>query len=253
MASSQFRDALRQIHRLFTVGAVAALSDASLVRRFADGRDEEAFGALVARHGPMVLSVCQALLRDPRDVEDAFQATFLVLVRRAGSVRVDGSLGGWLYRVASRIALQARADAARRRARESPRRGDRGDRGGRRDARRGPGPRASRGDRPSPGIVPAGGRALRPRRDDPGAGRPRTPLRRGDPAPPTGRRPGTSAGPGSNAAACAPAVRHCRRRPLRSRPPGPSFERHPAPRSCRPDWRRFGHVVGRHWPPRLWL
>ncbi len=118
MASSQFRDALSQIHRLFTVGAVAGLSDASLLRRFQTGRDNEAFGAIVARHGPMVLSVCQNLLRDPSDVEDAFQATFLILVRQAGRVRVDGSLGGWLYRVAYRVALRARFDGVRRRARE---------------------------------------------------------------------------------------------------------------------------------------
>ena len=137
MASAQFRDALRQIHRLFSVGTVAGLSDASLLGRFAAGRDEEAFAALVARHGPMVLSVCQGLLRDPRDVEDAFQATFLVLVRRAGSVWVDDSLGGWLHRVAYRVALQARGDAAASAGQGASGHGDGRDRGagpGRRNA-----------------------------------------------------------------------------------------------------------------------
>ena len=66
---------------------------------------EAAFAVLVARHGPMVLGVCRRALRDPDDVADAFQATFLVLVRKAGSVRVDDSLGRWLYGVSRRVAV----------------------------------------------------------------------------------------------------------------------------------------------------
>ncbi len=118
MARAPIGDTLRQIGRLFAGGAVAGQSDAALLRRFVAERDEEAFAGLVARHGPMVLAVCRGALRDPGDLEDAFQATFLVLVRRAGSIWVDESLGGWLYRVARRVALRANADAIKRRARE---------------------------------------------------------------------------------------------------------------------------------------
>ena len=78
------------------------------------GRDESAFEALVARHGPMVLGVCRQLLRDPNDVDDAFQATFLVLVRKAGTLRRCDLLGNWLYGVAYRVALRARSLTARR-------------------------------------------------------------------------------------------------------------------------------------------
>ena len=87
----------------------AAAEDATLAA-------EAAFEALVARHGPMVLGVCRRALADPDDVEDAFQATFLVLVRRARSVRVGDSLGRWLYGVARRVAAKARARSERARA-----------------------------------------------------------------------------------------------------------------------------------------
>ena len=66
----------------------------------------------------MVLAVCRGVLRDPVDVEDAFQATFLILARRVGSLRVQGSLGGWLHRVAHRVAVRANVDSARRKSRE---------------------------------------------------------------------------------------------------------------------------------------
>jgi RNA polymerase sigma factor (sigma-70 family) len=108
--------ALRHIDRLFGAGTVAGLGDAELLDRFRARRDETAFAALVKRHGPMVLSVCRGVLRDPNDAEDAFQATFWVLARKARSLWVGDSLGGWLHRVAFRVALQANADAARRRA-----------------------------------------------------------------------------------------------------------------------------------------
>src|SRR5690349_19730026 len=86
-------NALRQIHCLFNEGTVAGLSDAQLLERFASRRDGAAFEALVHRHGPMVLAVCRGILKDPNDVQDAFQATFLVLVRKAGSLwAVNGSL-----------------------------------------------------------------------------------------------------------------------------------------------------------------
>src|SRR5262249_36223266 len=84
-----------------------------------DSRDEAAFSALVARHGPMVLATCRAILKHEHDVEDAFQATFLVLARKARSVRGGDALGGWLHRVAYRASIRARGAARRRRHREA--------------------------------------------------------------------------------------------------------------------------------------
>src|SRR5271166_1944012 len=118
MAGAQLGAALRQIQRLFSEGSSTGLSDTHLLNRFATRRDEAAFAAILARHGPMVLAVCRGILRDPSDAEDAFQATFLVLARKAGSAWAEGQLGGWLHKVAYRIAIRASADAARRRALE---------------------------------------------------------------------------------------------------------------------------------------
>ena len=118
MASVRRDAALRQIDRLFGEGTLAGLPDARLVERYVLHRDELAFEALVRRHGSMVLGVCRRVLEDPNDADDAFQAAFLLLARKARSIRVDGSLGGWLHRVAWRIALQVHSDAARRRVQE---------------------------------------------------------------------------------------------------------------------------------------
>src|SRR5262245_51362862 len=118
MAIETLGAALRQIDRLFTDGAVTGLSDAQLLERFVGRGDVTAFEAIVARHGPMVLSVCRGILRDPNDAEDAFQAVFLVLIKKAGSIGGRAVLGGWLYRVAHRVAIEANLAAARRRARE---------------------------------------------------------------------------------------------------------------------------------------
>jgi DNA-directed RNA polymerase specialized sigma24 family protein len=94
------------------------LTDGQLLGRFVAARDESAFAALVRRHGPMVLGVCRRVLADYHDAEDAFQATFLVLSRRCGSLRIAGSLGPWLYGVARRVASSARMAADRRRRHE---------------------------------------------------------------------------------------------------------------------------------------
>lgn len=87
--------------------------DGELLACFLASRDEAAFAALVRRHGPMVLAVCRAILCDPADAEDAFQATFLVLVRRAAVIRDRAAVGGWLYSVAGRAARRLRATARR--------------------------------------------------------------------------------------------------------------------------------------------
>jgi RNA polymerase sigma factor (sigma-70 family) len=103
---------------LFGAGTCAGLTDGELVERFRSGRDkggERAFEALVTRHGPMVLGVCRGILGDPADVHDAFQATFLVLARRAGAIRKKDSVGSWLYGVAVRVAARARVSSIRRR------------------------------------------------------------------------------------------------------------------------------------------
>src|SRR6516165_4923152 len=94
-----------------------ASTDGQLLARFVAARDEASFAALVRRHGPMVLGVCRRLLRHAQDAEDCFQATFLVLVRKASSVRRE-AVGSWLYAVAYRTSLEARSVNARRRTRE---------------------------------------------------------------------------------------------------------------------------------------
>ena len=112
---------LRHLRTLYRVGVVGDLTDGQLLERFVAGRDESAeagFAALVERHGPMVLRVCRQILGDAHDAEDAFQATFLVLARRAGSVRKRESVASWLYGIARRVARRSRADAARRREHE---------------------------------------------------------------------------------------------------------------------------------------
>jgi RNA polymerase sigma factor (sigma-70 family) len=115
MATAFRSGTLGLIQHLYDAGTYTGLSDARLLERFVSRREEEAFAALVARHGAMVLSTCQAVLKDQDAADDAFQATFLLLFRKASAIRDCAALGGWLHRVAYRVALQARTDAARRR------------------------------------------------------------------------------------------------------------------------------------------
>src|SRR5262245_49455829 len=107
---------VRQLHRLAAAPA-SEVSDGHLLERFCRAGEAAAFEALVRRHGAMVLGVCRRVLRDGHEAEDAFQATFLLLLRKAGSLRQPELLGPWLYGVAYRTALKARAVGARRRER----------------------------------------------------------------------------------------------------------------------------------------
>jgi RNA polymerase sigma factor (sigma-70 family) len=109
---------LQNLRRAALARDGAGLTDGELLEGFLALRDGAYFEALVRRHGPMVLGVCRRVLRDPHDAEDAFQATFLVLVRRAAAVVPRELVGNWLYGVAYRTALEAKRAAARRRARE---------------------------------------------------------------------------------------------------------------------------------------
>ncbi|WP_435009733.1 sigma-70 family RNA polymerase sigma factor [Tundrisphaera lichenicola] len=114
---------LGQIRTLFEVGFLGNLPDEQLLDRFQSGEArlaELAFATLIERHGPMVLGVCRRVLADSQLAEDAFQATFLVLARRAGSVRDRSALGAWLHRVSRRIATRSKVRSDRRKARERP-------------------------------------------------------------------------------------------------------------------------------------
>jgi RNA polymerase sigma factor (sigma-70 family) len=111
---------VRRLHHLGD-GNATELPDAELLRRFAMARDEAAFATIVRRHGPMVHRICRQLLRESHDAEDAFQATFLVLVRKALSIRRHELLANWLYGVARRVALRARSTMVRFRTHTDPR------------------------------------------------------------------------------------------------------------------------------------
>src|SRR5438552_5131872 len=119
MATAQLGTLLRHIHKLAVHPAAHQGSDRQLLDDFAVRRDEAAFAALVVRHGPMVLRVCRRVLHHEHDAEDAFQATFLVLVKSARVIRRREALAGWLHGVAYRTALKAKRSAARRRNHEA--------------------------------------------------------------------------------------------------------------------------------------
>src|SRR5258708_17054712 len=113
------RRLIEQVRRALVPPDGGGLTDGQLLGRYVAGRDGDAFAALVRRHGPMVWGVCRRVLGDPHDAEDAFQAAFLVLAGKAGSVRRAESLGAWLHRVARQLALRARGRRDRRRQAES--------------------------------------------------------------------------------------------------------------------------------------
>ena len=119
MGRGQLGAAVQHLEHLVDGRSVAGMTEWQLLRRYLDRRDEVAFTAIVERHAPMVLGVCRRLLDDRGDVEDAFQATFLILARKGGTLREGDPVGHWLYGVARRVALRARA-ASRRRSHERP-------------------------------------------------------------------------------------------------------------------------------------
>src|SRR6516164_2164003 len=118
MATNQLQRVIQTLHAAGLYQETATLTDGQLLESYIRSREEAAFAALVRRHGPMVWGVCHRVLRGHQDAEDAFQATFLVLVRKAGSVLSKELIANWLYGVAHRTALKARALTAKRRARE---------------------------------------------------------------------------------------------------------------------------------------
>src|SRR5262245_3329226 len=117
--TTRVHGALRQMRRALGVEETDTQGDAELLRRFLTSADEEAFAALVRRYGPMVLGVCRRVLGQAQDAEDAFQATFLVLARKARSIVQRERIGPWLYGVACRSARKAMGRAARHRIAES--------------------------------------------------------------------------------------------------------------------------------------
>ena len=113
MAKSPITEVIQQLRRLACLRNACELPDGQLLERYLTQHDEAAFEILLQRHGPMVWRVCRGVLREPHDAEDAFQATFLVFARKAGSIGERALLAPWLNGVAYRVALRARTKAAR--------------------------------------------------------------------------------------------------------------------------------------------
>ena len=118
MPDSNGNSVFRQLRLLLGAKHGSDLSDGQLLKRFIDHRDEDAFTALVRRHGKLVLGVCRRVLNHAQDAEDVFQATFLILARKACSIRRREAVGSWLYQTAYRLAQKTRARAEQERRRE---------------------------------------------------------------------------------------------------------------------------------------
>src|SRR5262249_59439954 len=112
MASTQLQGVLQHLRLVFSARNAVGVPDAQLLERFTSQHDEAAFELLVWRHGKMVLGTCRRLLRDAHEAEDAFQAAFLALARRGGSIRRREAVGGWRPKGASPLALGAQARPA---------------------------------------------------------------------------------------------------------------------------------------------
>src|SRR5690349_23314732 len=118
MATSRMSEVISHLRRTVLLREGAGRTDGQLLEDYLSRREEAALAALVRRHAPMVWGVCRRVLSNHHDAEDAFQATFLVLVRKAASIASRELLANWLYGVAHQTALKARATAARRKGRE---------------------------------------------------------------------------------------------------------------------------------------
>ena len=118
MATPTLGTFLRRLKQAMSAETLACCSDVELIERFRSSRDDAVFRAILDRHGPMVVRVCRRVLSSNADIEDAFQATFLILVRRGHTIRRRSSLGSWLHGVAHRAALKLRTQTDRRKRRE---------------------------------------------------------------------------------------------------------------------------------------
>jgi RNA polymerase sigma factor (sigma-70 family) len=118
MAANAVNGVIRRLRRAVLQRDAAGLTDGELLEQYLAGRDEAAFEVLLRRHGAMVLGVCRRILRNEADAEDAFQATFLVFVRKASSIRSRATVSNWLYGVAHNTALKAKAMSHKRHAKE---------------------------------------------------------------------------------------------------------------------------------------
>src|SRR5215469_10856878 len=114
MAGTPFHAVIQHLRRLHGAADAAQRSDRELLRSFVTNNDQDAFAVVVTRHAPLVWGVCRRILGHRQDAEDTFQATFLILARKAGSTRWQASVSGWLYTVAHRLAVRARKQAERR-------------------------------------------------------------------------------------------------------------------------------------------
>src|SRR6516162_9881389 len=120
MARRKLTEVVRYLRHLVNPARASGLSDAELLERYVRHHDEAAFELLLWRHGVLVFNVCRRILPREQDAEDAFQATFLAFVRKAHAIARRGSVSSWLYKVAYRIALEAKERARKTAARERP-------------------------------------------------------------------------------------------------------------------------------------